>query len=219
MRLFSAGPFSRPCLSNSDPPEATLPAGIFSPWWGSSPAGAFCCYAPPSVPLFVSPPWRLCAAFSFSGCKFTRLYFSFVLRLSCGVACRLRLAFVGVWRLPRPSVGRSGGGGACISGRRCSRLGASGAVVGVARVQAWPEAVRVCPAWTGRFFAEAAPDRSARVSGWVRLPAPKSLRVKSRPRQPFSRPAGLNYSRWGKSCHCFCSRKSLALIRPFRRQL
>lgn len=30
------------------------------------------------------------------------------------------------------------------------------AVVGVARVQAWPEAVRACPAWAGRFFAGAA---------------------------------------------------------------
>lgn len=44
-------------------------------------------------------------------------------------------------------------------------------------------------------FFGGCPDRSARASGWVCLPAPKSLRVKSRPRQPFSRPAGLNYSR------------------------
>lgn len=125
-----AGPCSKPCLSNSIPPGATLPAGFFSPWWGSSPAGAFCCHAPPSGPLCVSPPWRLCTAFSFSGCNFTRLYFSFVLRLFCGVACRLRLACVGVWRFPWPSVGRSRGGGACISCRRCSRLRASGAAVG-----------------------------------------------------------------------------------------
>ena len=68
------------------------------------------------------------------------------------------------------------------------------------------------------FFGDC-PDRSAKASGWVCLPATKSLGVKSRPRQPFSRPAGLNYSRCGKSCHCFCSRKSLGLIRPFRRQL
>lgn len=44
-------------------------------------------------------------------------------------------------------------------------------------------------------FFGGCPDRSARASGWVCLPAPKSLGVKSRPRQPFSRPAGLNYSR------------------------
>lgn len=150
---------------------------------------------PPSGPLCVSPPWRLCTAFSFSGCNFTRLYFSFVLRPPCGVVCRLRLSCVGVWRSPWPSVGRSRGGGACISRRRCSRLGASGAVVGVVRVQAWPEAVRACPAWAGRFFCGVFPDRSARASGRVCLPAPKSLGVKSRPRQPFSRSAGLNYSR------------------------
>ena len=47
----------------------------------------------------------------------------------------------------------------------------------------------------GPIFSGVCPDRSARASGWVRLPAPKSLGVKSRPRQPFSRPAGLNYSR------------------------
>lgn len=164
MPLSSAGPCLRPCLSNSYPPGATLPAGFFSPWRGFSPAGAFCCHAPPSVPLCVSPPWRLCAAFSFSGCNFTRLYFSFVLRLSCGVACRLRLACVGVWRLPWPSVGRSRGGGPCISSRRFSRLWALGAVVGRSgsrrgrrrsgRVQRGP----------ADFFG-GCPDRPARASG------------------------------------------------------
>lgn len=124
----------------------------FRPGGGPPLLGRFAAMPPPSVPLFVSPPWRLCAAFSFSGCKFTRLYFSFVLRHSCGVACRLRLACVGVWRLPWPSVGRSCTGWACISSRRCSGLVALGAAVAV-RVQAWPEAVRVCPAWAGRFFA------------------------------------------------------------------
>lgn len=44
-------------------------------------------------------------------------------------------------------------------------------------------------------FCRGCPDRSARAFWWVCLPAPKSLGVKSRPRQPFSRPAGLNYSR------------------------
>lgn len=102
----------------------------FRPGGGPPLLGRFAAMPPPSVPLCVSPLWRLCAAFSFSGCNFTRLYFSFVLWLSCGVARRLRLACVGVWRSPWPSVGRSRGGGACISGRRCSRLGASGAAVG-----------------------------------------------------------------------------------------
>lgn len=190
---------------------------FFSPWWGFSPAGAFCCHAPPSGPLCVSPPWRLCAAFSFSGCNFTRLYFSFVLWLSCGVACRLRLACVGVWRFPWPSVGRSRGGWACISGRRCSRLGASGAAVGgpgPGMAGGGPGVFGV-----GRpIFCGGLPDRSARASGGASACA-KVAEAKSRPRQPFSRSAGLNYSRWGKSCHCFCSRKSLGLIRPFRRQL
>lgn len=173
---------------------------------------------PPSGSLCVSPLWRLCAAFSFSGCNFTRFYFSFVLRLSCGVSCRLRLACVGVWRFPWPSVVRSRGGGACISSRRFSRLGASGAVVG--RSGSRHGRMRYGRVLRGPAdFFGGCPDRSARASGWVHLPAQKSLEVKSRPRQPFSRPAGLNYSRWGKSCHCFCSRKSLGLIRPFRRQL
>ena len=85
----------------------------FRPGGGSPLLGRFAAMPLSSVPLCVSPPWRLCAAFSFSWCKFTRLYFSFVLWLSCGVACRLRLACVGVWRPPWPSVGRSGTGGAC----------------------------------------------------------------------------------------------------------
>lgn len=177
MSLSSSGPFSRPCLSNSYPPGATLPAGFFRPGGGSPLPGRFAVMLPPSVPLFVSPPWRLCAAFSFSGCNFTRLYFSFVLWPPCGVVCRPRLACVGVWRSPWPSVGRSRGGGACISGRRCSRLGASWAVVGVVRVQAWPEAVRACPAWAGRFFAGSA------------LIAPPGLPGEG---------ACLRQSRWGK---------------------
>lgn len=102
----------------------------FRPGGGPPLLGRFAALLPSSVPLCVPPPWRLCAAFSFSGCNFTRIYFSFVLWLSCGVACRLHLSCVGVWRSPCPSVGRSGGGGACISSRRCYRLRASGAVVG-----------------------------------------------------------------------------------------
>lgn len=140
----------------------------FRPGGGSPLTGRFAAMPPPSVPLSVSPPWRLRAAFSFSWCNFTRLYFSFVLQLSCCVVCRLRLACVGVWRLPWPSVGRSGTGGACISSRRFSRLGASGgfwvAVVGRSgsrhgrrrsgRVQRGP----------ADFFG-GCPDRPARASG------------------------------------------------------
>ena len=138
----------------------------FRPGGGSPLLGRFA--------AMLSPPWRLCAAFSFSWCNFTRLYFSFVLCPSCGVLCRLRLACVGVWRSPWPSVGRSGGGGACISSRRCYRLRASGDVVGrsgprhgrrrAGRVQRGP----------ADFFG-GCPDRSARASGRVCLPAPKSL--------------------------------------------
>lgn len=150
MQLSSSGPCSRPCLSNSYPPGQRFRRVSFRPGGGPPLLGRFAAMPPPSAPHSVSPPWRLCAAFSFSGCNFTRIYFSFVLRLSCGVSCRPRLACVGVWRSPWPSAGRSRGGWACISGRRCSRLGASGAVVGVALVQAWPKAVRACPVWSGR---------------------------------------------------------------------
>lgn len=157
---------------------------FFSPWWGSSPAGAFCCHVPPSVPLCVSPPWRLCAAFSFSGCNFTRLYFSFVLRPSCAYVWRLRPLRFRAWRFPWPSVGRSRGGGACISGRRCSRLGASGAAVEVVQVQAWPEAFRACSAGAGRFFRGSAliappglPGEGAclRQSRWGKINAPPTV--------------------------------------------
>lgn len=65
---------------------------------------------------------------------------------------------------------------------------------GPVRVQAWPEAFRACSAWAGRFFRGSALIAPPGLPG-VCLPAPKSLRVKSRPRQPFSRSAGLNYSR------------------------
>lgn len=64
----------------------------------------------------------------------------------------------------------------------------------VVRVQAWPEAGRACSVWAGRFFRRSALIAPPGLPG-VRLPAPKSQRVKSRPRQPFSRSAGLNYSR------------------------
>lgn len=103
---------------------------FFSPWWGPPLPGRFAALLPSSGPLCVSPPWRLCAAFSFSGCKFTRLYFSFVLRLPCACVWRLRSLRCRVWRFLWSSAGRSRGGGACISGRRCSRLRASVAAVG-----------------------------------------------------------------------------------------
>lgn len=217
MRLFFAGLFSRPFLSNSIPPGAMLPAGFLFALVGSPLLGRFAALLPPSAPLCASPPWRPCTAFSFSGCNFTRFYFSLVLRPSCACVLRLRPLRFRVWRFPWPSLGRSGGGGACISGRQRSRLGASGAAVAEpdpGMAGGGPGVFSV-----GRpIFCRGCPDRSAKASG-VRLPVQKSLVVKSRPRQPFSRPAGLNYSRWGKSCHCFCSRKSLGLIRPFRRQL
>lgn len=137
---------------------------FFSPWWGPPLPGRFAALLPSSGPLCVSPPWWLCAAFSFSGCKFTRLYFSFVLRLSCACVWRLRPLRFRVWRFPWPSAGRSRGGGACISGRQCSRLGLPGPSWAV-RVQAGPEAGRACSVWAGRFFSAVCPDRSARASG------------------------------------------------------
>ena len=154
MHLSSSGPCSRPCLSNliHSRRGQRFRRVSFRPGGGPPLLGRFASMPPPSVHLFVSPPWRLCAAFSFPGCKFTRIYFSFVLWLSCGVVRSPRLACVGVSRLPWPSAGRSRGGGACISGLRCSGLGASGGRRGAFRVQAWPEAVRACPALAGRFF-------------------------------------------------------------------
>lgn len=168
----------------------------FRPGGGPPLPGRFAALLPSSGPLCVSPPWRLCAAFSFSGCNFTRLYFSFVLRPSCACVRRLRSLRCRVWRFPWLSVGRSRGGGACISFRQCSRLGASGAAVGRSgsrRGRRRSGRVRRGPA---DFFRRSALIAPPGLPG-VRLPAPKSLRAKSRPRQPFSRSAGLNYSRWG----------------------
>ena len=66
MLLSSLGPFLRPCLSNSYPPGATLPAGFFSPWWGSSPAGAFCYHASALRASFrVASVAALCCIFFF----------------------------------------------------------------------------------------------------------------------------------------------------------
>ena len=148
---------------------------FFSPWWGPPLLGRFAALLPSSGPLCVSPPWRLCAAFSFSWCKFTRLYFSFALRPSCACVWRLRPLRFRVWRFPWPSVGRSRGGWACISCRRCSRLGAFWDRRGPVRVQAWPEAFRACSAWAGRFFRGSALIAPPGLPG-VRLPAPKSQR-------------------------------------------
>lgn len=147
----------------------------FRPGGGPPLLGRFAAMPPPSAPLCVPPPWWLCTAFSFSGCNFTRLYFSFVLRLPCGIVRRLRLACVGVWRLPWPSAGRSRGGGACISSRRCARLGASGAVVGRSGSRHGRRRAGCVRRGPADFFG-GCPDRSARASGWVCLPAPKSLR-------------------------------------------
>ena len=194
MCLSSAGPCLRPCLSNSTRRGQRFRRDFLFALVGSSPAGAFAALLPHCVRLCVSPPWWLCAAFSFSRCKFTRLYFSFVLRPSCTCVRCLRSLRCRAWRFPWPSAGRSRGGGGCISCRRCSRLRASGAAVGRSgsrRGRRRSGRVRRGPADFFRWSALPAPPR---LPG-VRLPETKSLGVKSRPRQPFSRSAGLNYSR------------------------
>ena len=219
MQLSSSGPCLRPYLSNSYPPGATLPAGFLFALVGVLPCWGVLlpCLRPPRI-----IPCRLRGGsvlhFLFPGV----ISPGFIFLSSCVRPVALRAVSVslawayGVSRGPLWAVPVAVGLAYPAAGAQVWEL--LGAVVWVARVQAWPEAVRACPAWAADFFI-GCPDRSASASGWVCLPAPKSLGVKSRPRQPFSRPAGLNYSRCGKSCHCFCSRKSLGLIRPFRRQL
>ena len=123
----------------------------FRPGGGPPLLGHFAAMPPPSVPLFVSPPWRLCSAFSFSGCNFTRLYFSFVLRFPVAlrsVSVSLAWAY-GVSRGPLWAVPVAVG----------LAYPAAGAPVWgfwwpswAVRVQAWPEAVQACPAWAGRFL-------------------------------------------------------------------
>lgn len=167
----------------------------------------------------------LCAPlrrFSFRVYTFIPLYVSFRVHpvwRSCGYP---RIFAPGVWCFQRLYIARLRRSGMPIAAPYCSPCRASAAPLrpwaGCALAPAAPEgatphAVPVSERKT--------PLISISGTGGVFLPepAPKSLGVKSRPRQPFSRSAGLNYSRWGKSCHCFCSRKSLRLIRPFRRQL
>ena len=157
---------------------------FFSPWWGPPLLGRFAALLPSSGPLCVSPPWWLCAAFSFSWYKFTRLYFSFALRPSCACVWRLRSLRFRVWRFLWSSAGRSRGGWACISGRRCSRLGASGAVVGRSgsrRGRGRSGRVQRGPADFLRGSALIAPPG---LPG-VRLPAPKSLGQNQGPANHF----------------------------------
>lgn len=188
---------------------------FFSPWWGSSPAGAFC--RPPA--LFAC---RLRGGsvlhFLFPGV----ISPGFIFLSSCGfpaALCAVSVSLAWAYGVPRgPLWAVPVAAGLAYPAANAPVWVLRGAVVG----GPGPGVAGGVPGVFGRgrpIFLAVCPDRSARASGWVCLPAPKSLWVKSRPRQPFSRSAGLNYSRWGKSCHCFCSRKSLGLIRPFRRQL
>lgn len=220
MCLFSVRPCSKPCSSNSDPPGATLPAGFLFALVGVLPCWGVLlpCCRPPS--LF---PCRLRGGsvlhFLFTGV----ISPGFIFLSSCGFPAALRavsvsLAWVyGVPRGPLWAVTVAVGLAYPAAGAQVWEL--LGAVVGRSGSRHGRRRSGRALRWPSDFFSRVFPDRSARASWWVCLPAPKSLGVKSRPRQPFSRPAGLNYSRWGKSCHCFCSRKSLGLIRPFRRQL
>lgn len=219
MPLSSAGPCLRPCSNNSDPPGATLPAGFLFALVGVLPCWGVLLPCRRLPFLF---PCRLRGGsvlhFLFPGVNSP----GFIFLSSCGLPAALRAVSIylawayGVsrghlWAVPAPAGLAYPPAGATVWGFWGAVVGGPGP--GMAR--GGPGVFSV-----GRpIFCGVCPDRSARASGWVCLPAPKSLGVKSMPRQPFSRPAGLNYSRWGKSCHCFCSRKSLGLIRPFRRQL
>lgn len=129
---------------------------FFSPWWGSPLLGRFAALLPSSGTLCVSPLWRLCTAFSFSGCNFTRLYFSFVLRFPCACAWRLRpsVSVYGVSRGPLWAVPVAVWAAYLAADAPAWWLLGPSWVV---RVRAWPEAGRACSAWAGRFFCEGLP--------------------------------------------------------------
>lgn len=153
---------------------------FFSPWWGSSPAGAFC--RPPA--LFAC---RLCGGsvlhFLFPGViSPCFIFLSSCARpaLVCGV-CVPSVLVYGVscghlWAVPVAAGLAYPAAGAPVWGL----LGPPWVV----RVQAWPEAVRACLAWDGRFFAEASLIAPPGLPG-VRLPAPKSQRQNQGPANHF----------------------------------
>lgn len=143
----------------------------------------------------------LCAPlphFSFLVYTFIPFYVSFHVRpvwRSCGYS---RTFVPGVWRSQRLYIARLRRSGMPIAAPYCSPCRASAALLrpwtGCALVPAAPEGAtpQAVPV-SGR----KTPPISISGTGGVFLPepAPKSLVVKSRPRQPFSRSAGLNYSR------------------------
>lgn len=195
MRLFSARPCLRPCLSNSYPPGATLPAGFLFALAGVLPCWGVLlpCRRPPS--LF---PCRLRGGsvpqFLFPGVNSP----GFIFLSSCGLPVALRAVSVslawayGVPRGPLWAVPAAAGLAYPPAGSpACGLWGPSWGVPGPGMAGGGQGVFGV----VRPIFCGGCPDRSARASGWVCLPAPKSLVVKSRPRQPFSRSAGLNYSR------------------------
>lgn len=92
---------------------------FFSPWWGFSPAGAFC--RPPT--LFACRLRGGSVLHFLFPCGITP---GFIFLSSCGFPAALCAVSVSLaW-----AYGVSRGGWACISGRQRSRLGASGAAVG-----------------------------------------------------------------------------------------
>lgn len=83
----------------------------FRPGGGPPLLGRFAAMPPPSVPLCVSPPWRLCAAFSSSWCKISP---GFIFLSSCGFPVALYAVSVSLawaygvsrgplWAVPAPA--------------------------------------------------------------------------------------------------------------------
>lgn len=156
MCLFSVRPCSKPCSSNSDPPGATLPAGFLFALVGGPPLpGRFAAMCRPPSLFACRLRGGSVLHFLFPGLISPGLIFlsSCARPEACGPSPSLLLVHIAfpvalcgpfLWRWGlhiRPPVLPSGG----FWGRR-----------GAFRVQAWPEAVRACSAWAGRFFAGAA---------------------------------------------------------------
>ena len=178
MQLSSSGPCLRPYLSNSYPPMATLPAGfLFAlvgvlPCWGvllpclSPPALFSCRLRGSSVPHFLFPGVISPGFIFLSPCGFPAL--------ACGV-CVPSVSVYGVssgplWAVPAVAGLVYPAAGAPVWGLLWPPLGWSGSRHGrrrSGRVQRGPAD-----------FCRGCPDRSARASGWVCLPEPKSLGVK-----------------------------------------
>lgn len=157
MRLSSLGPFSKPCSNNSDPPGATLPAGFLFALVGGPPLqGRFAAMCRPPSLFACRLRGGYVLHFLFPG----EITPGFIFLSSCALPvalCAVPVSLAWAYGVPRgPLLAVPLAVGLAYPAAGAPVWGLLGPSCGVVRVRAWPEAVRACPAWAGRFFAGAA---------------------------------------------------------------